>query len=104
MVVLGSEAGRTTRRELHAATARLEAALRGRDWSAQALREAASRITSDAVIALYGRVLLHHDRLATPSGTFPLGAATIAGVESARVIATSADPRLAPAAEAARRA
>ncbi|HEY3614042.1 MAG TPA: hypothetical protein VGK92_10070 [Gaiellales bacterium] len=104
MVVLGSETGRAARRELHAATARLNAAVRGRDWSARALREAASRITSDAVIALYGRVLLHHDRLATPSGTFALCGQAIAGVESARVIATSRDPRLALAADAARRA
>jgi hypothetical protein len=104
MVVLGSETGRAARQELNAATGRLEAALRGRDWSARALREAASRITSDAVVALYGRVLLHHDRVATPSGTFALSEGMLAGVESARVIATSADARLAPAAQAARRA
>jgi hypothetical protein len=102
MVVLGSEAGRAARRELHAATSRLSAALRGRDWSARALREAAARISGDAVVALYGRVLLHGDRIATPSGTFALCERTIAGVESARVIAR--DPRLAGAGEAARRA
>jgi hypothetical protein len=104
MVVLGSETGRAAKRELHAATARLEAALRGRDWSARALGDATARIASDAVVALYGRVFLHHDRIVTPSGAFALSARTIAGVESARVIATSGDPRLAPAGDAARRA
>jgi hypothetical protein len=104
MVVLGSEASRAARRELHAATSRLDAAIRGRDWSARALREAAARITSDAVVALYGRVLLHHDRIATPSGALPLCRRTIAGVEPARAIAASSDPRLARAGDAARRA
>jgi hypothetical protein len=82
------------RRELRAATARLEAALRGRDWSARALREAASRITGDAVIGLYGQVLLHHDRVVTPSGTFALCAQTTAGVETARVMSASTLLRL----------
>jgi hypothetical protein len=94
MAVLGSEAGRSARRDLQVATARLEAALRGRDWSARALREAATRITSDAVVALYGRVLLHVDRIATPSGTLALCKEAIAGVDSARTIAGSTDTRL----------
>jgi hypothetical protein len=89
VVGVGSETGRAAKRELHAATARLETALRGRDWSARALREAAFRITSDAVTGLYGAVRLHHDRVVTPSGTFALCARTTAGVENAHVIATS---------------
>ena len=94
MVVLGSQAGRAARRDLQVATARLDAALRGRDWSARALREAATRITSDAVIALYGRMLLHVDRIATPSGTLALCKEAIAGVDSARILAGSTDTRL----------
>jgi hypothetical protein len=89
VVALGSDTSREARRELHAATTRLEAALRGRDWSARALREAALRITSDAVTGLFGAVRLHHDRVVTPSGTFTLCAKTSAGVESAHIIATS---------------
>jgi hypothetical protein len=90
VVGLRSETGRMARGELQAATRRLEAALRGRDWSARALREAASRITGDAVIGIYGSVLLHQDRVVTPSGTFALCDQTTAGVESARAIAASA--------------
>ena len=89
MVGLGSEAGKAARRELQAATARLESARRGRDWSARTLREAAARLESDAVVGLFGGVLLHRERVVTPSGTFALCASTTAGVETARVIATS---------------
>ena len=89
MVGLRSGTGRMARGELQAATRRLEAALRGRDWSARALREAASRITSDAVVGIYGAVLIHHDRVVTPSGTFALCEQTTAGVETARAIAAS---------------
>jgi len=70
-----------------AANRNLDAALRGRDWSASALREAGRRISRDAVIGLYGRVLLHHDRVVTPSGTFALCRQVTASVETARVIA-----------------
>jgi hypothetical protein len=89
VVGLGSEAGKAARRELQAAAARLEAARRGRDWSARALREAAVRLKSDAVIGLFGAVLLHRDRVVSPSGTLALCAGTSAGVEAAGVIATS---------------
>jgi hypothetical protein len=104
VVALGSETGRAARRELHAASARLDAALRGRDWSARALREATFRITSDAVTGLYGAVLLHHDRVVTPSGTFPLCARTTAGVETAHVLARSALLRLPQTTAVAQRA
>jgi hypothetical protein len=104
VVGLRSETGRMARGELQAATRRLEAALRGRDWSARALREAASRITGDAVIGIYGAVLLHQDRVVTPSGTFALCDQTTAGVETARVIAASTLLRQSPATAVAERA
>jgi hypothetical protein len=76
---------------LRSANRRLDAALRGRDWSARALREAAYRITSDAVIGLYGRITLHHDRVVTPSGAFPLCGQVSAGVETAHLIAAGGE-------------
>jgi hypothetical protein len=104
MVTFASEQRQVARRELVAANRRLDAAIRGRDWSANALREGGRRISLDAVIGLYGRVVLHHDRVVTPSGTFALGREVTAGVETARVIAASrpvATPELAEAAERA---
>ena len=96
-----SEQRQVARRDLVAANRNLDAALRGRDWSAGALREAGRRISRDAVIGLYRRVLLHHDRVVTPSGTFALCRDVTATVETARVIAGAdelvagrrADPR-----------
>jgi hypothetical protein len=89
MVTFASEHRQIAKRELGAANRKLDAAIRGRDWSAGALREAGRRISLDAVIGLYGRVVLHHDRVVTPSGTFALGRDVTAGVETARVIAAT---------------
>ena len=72
MFMFASEQEQVARRELMAANRDLDAAIRGRDWSAGALREAGRQISRDAVIGLYGRVLLHHDRVVTPSGVFEL--------------------------------
>jgi hypothetical protein len=105
MVTFASGQRQVAKRELVAANRRLDAAIRGRDWSANALRESGRRISLDAVIGLYGRVVLHCDRVVTPSGTFALTREVTAGVETARVIA--ANDRLATngeLAEAARRA
>jgi hypothetical protein len=85
--MFASEQEQVARRELMAANRDLDAAIRGRDWSADALREAARQISRDAVIGLFGRVLLHHDRVVTPSGVFALGRDVSATVETARVIA-----------------
>jgi hypothetical protein len=90
-----SEQRQVARRDLVAANRNLDAALRGRDWSASALREAGRRINRDAVIGL------HHDRVVTPSGTFALCREVTAGVEPACVTAGAeellagrrADPR-----------
>src|SRR5215216_3764609 len=87
--MFASEQRQVARRELVAANRTLDAALRGRDWSAGALREAGWRISRDAVIGLYGRVLLHHDRVVTPSGAFALCRELTAGVETARAIAAA---------------
>ncbi len=86
MIQLGSAQSKTARRELEAANRKLDAALRGRDWSARALREAAARIRNDAVISMFGRVVLHHDRVATPSGTFPLCKEITADVEASQAL------------------
>jgi hypothetical protein len=85
--MFASEQEQVARRELIAANRDLDAAIRGRDWSAGALREAGRQISRDAVIGLYGRVLLHHDRVVTPSGVFALCGEVSASVETARVIA-----------------
>ena len=85
--MFASEQEQVARRELMAANRDLDAAIRGRDWSAGALREAGRQISRDAVIGLYGRVLLHHDRVVTPSGVFELCREVKASVETARVIA-----------------
>jgi hypothetical protein len=100
MVTFVSEQRQIAKRELVAANRRLDGAIRGRDWSANALREGGRRISLDAVIGLYGRAVLHSDRVVTPSGTFALTRDVTAGVETARVIA-AAHGELA---EAARRA
>jgi hypothetical protein len=87
--MFASEQEQVARRELMAANRGLDAAIRGRDWSAGALREAGRQISRDAVIGLYGRVLLHHDRVVTPSGVFELCREVKASVETARVIAST---------------
>ena len=87
MLGFASEQEQVARRELIAANRELDAAIRGRDWSAGALREAGRQISRDAVIGLFGRVLLHHDRVDTPSGVFALCREVKASVETARVIA-----------------
>jgi hypothetical protein len=102
VVTFASEERHAAKREIAAANGRLDAAIRGRDWSANALRESVRRIRTDAILGLYGRVVLHQDRVATPSGTFALCREISAGVETARVV--SATGRLRGAAsEAARR-
>jgi hypothetical protein len=104
MVTFVSEQRQTAKRELVAANRRLDAAIRGRDWSANALREGGRRISLDAVIGLYGRVVLHHDRVVTPSGTFALSREVTAGVETARVLAANRLAANGEPAEAAQRA
>jgi hypothetical protein len=91
-----SEQEQVARRELVAANRDLDAAIRGRDWSAGALREAGRQISLDAVIGLFGRVLLHHDRVVTPSGVFALCREVTAGVETAARVPTGADRADAP--------
>jgi hypothetical protein len=86
VVTFVSEERHAAKREIAAANRRLDAAIRGRDWSANALRESARRIRTDAILGLYGRVVLHHDRVTTPSGTFALCREISAGVETARVV------------------
>jgi hypothetical protein len=86
VVTFVSEERHSARREIVAANRRLDAAIRGRDWSANALRESVRRIRTDAILGLYGRVVLHHDRVTTPSGTFALCREITAGVETARVV------------------
>jgi hypothetical protein len=93
--MFASEQEQVARRELVAANRDLDAAIRGRDWSAAALREAGRQISRDAVIGLYGRVLLHHDRVVTPCGVFALCHGVTAGIETARVAAAAG--RAAPA-------
>lgn len=89
MVTFASEERHTAKREIAAANRRLDAAIRGRDWSANALRESVRRIRTDAILGLYGRVVLHHDRVTTPSGTFALCREMTAGVETARVVSAT---------------
>jgi hypothetical protein len=89
MLAFASERKYVARRELDAANCKLDGAIRGRDWSARALRESGRRLRLDAVIALYGRVVLHHDRVVTPSGTFALCRDVTAAVETARVFAAT---------------
>jgi hypothetical protein len=88
MFMFASGQEQVARRELMAASRDLDAAIRGRDWSAGALREAGRQIGRDAVMGLYGRVLLHHDRVVTPSGVFALCRDVTAAVETARVART----------------
>jgi hypothetical protein len=85
--MFASEQEQVARRELMSANRDLDAAIRGRDWSARALSEAGRQISRDAVIGLFGHVLLHHDRVVTPSGVFALSREVTAGVETAGVIA-----------------
>ena len=86
MVTFASEERHAAKREIAAANHRLDTAIRGRDWSANALRESVRRLRTDAILGLYGRVVLHHDRVSTPSGTFSLCREITAGVETARAV------------------
>jgi hypothetical protein len=88
MFMFASGQEQVARRELAAANRDLDAAIRGRDWSAGALREAGRKISRDAVVGLYGHVRLHHDRVVTPSGVFTLCREVTAGVETARTART----------------
>jgi hypothetical protein len=89
VVTFGSQERQAAKREISAANRSLDVALRGREWSASALREGVRRIRTDAVLGLYGRVVLHQDRVTTPSGTFALCREITAGVETARVVAAA---------------
>jgi hypothetical protein len=101
VVTFASQERSAAKREIAAANRRLDGAIRGRDWSANALREHARSIRTDAIVGLFGRVVLHHDRVTTPSGTFALCREIDAGVETARVV--SATGRLRGAVSAAAR-
>jgi hypothetical protein len=89
MVTFASDRKHSAKHELQAANRKLDGAIRGRDWSAKALRESGRRLRIDAVIGLYGRVVLHHDRVVTPCGTFALCRDASAAVETARVFSAT---------------